>query len=144
MNKGWLMTRERGRREHGVTLIELMIVVVIIGILAAIAYPSYQNQVRDSRRADGKAALLQTAQQLERCYTRFASYNNAGCGVALPVGSPEGFYQVTAAALNAGSFTLDAVPQGDQANDAECGTLRLAHTGAQGSQGAEGDANDCW
>lgn len=129
---------------RGFTLIELMIVVVIVGILAAIAYPSYQDQVRKSRRADGKGALLQTAQQLERCYTRFASYNDANCGVALPVDSPEGFYQVSAAALNASSFTLDAAPQGDQASDAECGTLRLAHTGAQGSQGADGDANDCW
>lgn len=144
MKNGLQVTHGRVLRRRGVTLIELMIVVVIVGILAAIAYPSYQDQVRKSRRADGKGALLQTAQQLERCYTRFASYNNANCGVALPVDSPEGFYQISATALNASNFTLDATPQNDQANDAKCGTLRLAHTGAQGSQGADGDANDCW
>ena len=144
MKNGLRVTGGRVHRIRGVTLLELMIVVVIVGILAAIAYPSYQDQVRKSRRADGKGVLLQTAQQLERCYTRFASYNNVNCGVALPVDSPEGFYQVSAAALTASSFTLDAAPQGAQAADAECGTLRLAHTGAQGSLGADGDANDCW
>lgn len=144
MKNGLRTTHGRVRRHAGVTLLELMIVVVIVGILAAIAYPSYQDQVRKSRRADGKGALLQTAQQLERCYTRFARYNDGNCGVALPVVSPEGFYQVSAAALTASSFTLDATPQNDQAYDAECGTLRLDHTGEQGSQGADGDANDCW
>jgi type IV pilus assembly protein PilE len=129
---------------RGITLIELLIVMVVIGILAAIAYPSYQQQVRKTKRADGKAALLDTAQELERCYTRFARYNDGNCGVALPSNSPEGFYVITANALDASSFTLDAAPQGDQANDATCGTLRLTNTGIQGSQGADADANDCW
>lgn len=128
----------------GITLIELMIVVVILGILAAVAYPSFQEQVRKSRRADGKAVLMETAQQLERCYTRFGRYNDAGCGVALPADSAEGYYSVSAGALTASSFTLNAAPQGDQANDARCGTLRLTSTGLQGSQGADTDANDCW
>lgn len=144
MKNGLRVTHGRVRRNGGVTLLELMVVVVVIGILAAIAYPSYQDQVRKSRRADGKGVLLETAQQLERCYTRFARYDDGNCGVAFPVDSPEGFYQVSAEALNASNFTLDAAPQGDQASDAECGTLRLAHTGAQGSQGADGDANECW
>ena len=135
------LTGRLARTVGGFTLIELMIVVVIIGALAAIAYPSYRNQVLETRRADGQAALLDTAQRLERCYTRFASYTNANCNVALPADSPEAFYQVTAAPVNAGSFTLAAVPQGDQANDAECGTLRLS---SDGTQGADGDPDDCW
>lgn len=145
MRNGSWSSRGRARGIRGVTLIELMIVVVIVGILAAIAYPSYQNQVRESRRADGKAALLQVAQQLERCYTRFASYNNAGCAIGLPLTSGEGFYVVSAVgAIGAASFTLQAVPQNDQASDAECGTLRLTDTGVQGSQGADADPNECW
>jgi type IV pilus assembly protein PilE len=144
MHKAFQGINRHGVRMRGITLIELMIVVVIIGILAAIAYPSYQQQVRKTRRADGKAALLDTAQELERCYTRFARYNDGNCGVALPSNSPEGFYVITANALDASSFTLDAAPQGDQANDAACGTLRLTNTGIQGSQGADADANDCW
>jgi type IV pilus assembly protein PilE len=132
-------------RLRGFSLIELMITVVIIGILAAIAYPSYQEQVRKSRRADGKATLMETAQQLERCYTRFASYAG-GCDIvadlAGDIDSPEGHYVITGAP-NAGSFTLTATPQGDQVNDAKCAALTLTNTGAQGSAGTA-DPSDCW
>lgn len=131
---------------RGVTLLELMIVVVVVGILAAIAYPSYRDQVRKSKRADGKAMLMEVAQGLERCYTRFGRYNNAGCTAAnnLPDLSSEGHYQISATAISATAFTLDATPQGTQADDVECGVLRLTSTGVQGSQGADADANGCW
>ena len=129
---------------RGVTLIELMIVVVVVGIMAAIAYPSYQNHVRKTKRADGKAELMETAQELERCYTRFGRYNDGNCAVAFPITSPEGHYVLTAPTRTAVSFTLDATPQGPQAEDAECGVLRLTSTGVQGSQGGNADANDCW
>lgn len=133
------------RRMRGMTLIELMVVVVIIGILAAIAYPSYQEQVRKTRRADGKAMLMETAQQLERCYTRFASYADGGCGVGDgdDVDSAEGYYVVSVSSA-AATFTLNAEPQGDQTNDTKCGVLRLTSTGLQGSLDTDTDANDCW
>ena len=131
-------------RMRGITLIELMIVIVVLAILTSLAYPSYQNQVRKARRADGMGTLLQTAQALERCYTRFSSYTSANCAVAFPINSPEGHYTVTSAALTAGAFTLSAAPQGPQTSDAECGTLRLRSDGVQGSQGADTDANGCW
>jgi prepilin-type N-terminal cleavage/methylation domain-containing protein len=54
--------------QKGFTLIELMIAVVVIAILAAIAYPSYQDSVRKSRRADAKSALMEHAQFMERTY----------------------------------------------------------------------------
>lgn len=138
-----LAGRRRGMR--GITLLELMIVVVVVGILAAVAYPSYQNQVRKTKRADGKAMLMEKAQQLERCYTRFSSYsgNDAACGIVLPDDSSEGHYAISVT-RDASSFTLSATPQGDQANDAACGVLRLTSTGVQGSLGADTDANDCW
>jgi type IV pilus assembly protein PilE len=129
-------------RQRGFSLIELMITVVIIGILAAIAYPSYQEQVRKTRRADGKAMLLETAQQLERCYTRFAAYNSGGCGVALPVNSEEEFYVISGNPTQT-TFTLSATPQGDQANDAKCATLTLTNADVQGSSGTA-DPDDCW
>lgn len=132
-------------RMAGITLLELMIVVVVIGILAAVAYPSYQNQVQKTRRADGKSALLNTSQALERCYTRFSAYNNAGCGVVFPVVSDEAYYSVTTVgAITAAAYTLAAAPQGPQASDTDCGTLRLTSTGIQGSQNVDADANNCW
>jgi type IV pilus assembly protein PilE len=124
---------------------ELLIVVVIISILAVIAYPSYQDQVRRSRRADAKTALLDVAQRLERCYTRFGRYDDANCAVALPVASPDGFYSVAAVgAIAPATFTLAATPQGTQVTDAQCGVLRLTSAGVQGSQGTDADANQCW
>lgn len=130
---------------RGITLLELMIVVVIIGILAAVAYPSYLSQVQKTRRSDGMATLMETAQQLERCYTRFSRYNDGNCGVALPLTSPEGFYVVSAAvATTASAFTLAATPQGAQVEDTKCAVLRLTNTGQQGSQGLDTDANNCW
>lgn len=136
--------QQQRARTRGVTLIELMIAIAVIAILAAIAFPSYQEQMRKTRRADGKAELMETAQQLERCYTRFSRYNDGNCGVALPSNSSEGYYVVSATAITASAFTLDATPQADQANDASCGVLRLTSTGQQGSQGQSTDANECW
>ncbi|MDJ0747826.1 MAG: type IV pilin protein [Woeseiaceae bacterium] len=130
-------------RMRGITLFELMIVVVIIGILASIAYPSYQEQVRKTRRADGTAQLMQTAQALERCYTRSATY--VGCAtVAFPVTSQEGYYSVTAVGgVTATAYTLAAAPQGDQVSDTNCGTLSLTSTGIQGSTGTL-PVDRCW
>lgn len=133
-------------RMRGVTLMELMITVVIVGLLAAIAYPSYTSQVQKTRRSDGQGALLRTAQQLERCYTRYLVYNHADCQVATDLGagilSPEGWYVIDDTALTATSFSLTAVPQNAQANDTRCGTLTLDHRGARGATGTAPD--ECW
>ena len=134
---------------RGFTLIELMIVVAIIGILAAIAVPQYSDYVTRSRRADGQSTLLRVAQELERCYTQFSAYNNTNCAVVGTGGvsetSPEGYYVIAAAgsALSASAFTLTATPQGAQAtNDSDCTTLTLTHLGGQGATGD--DADNCW
>lgn len=65
------------RFNRGFTLIELMIAVAIVGIIAAIAYPSYMDSVRKSNRAEGKAEMVDLAQRLQRCYTTYGSFNDA-------------------------------------------------------------------
>lgn len=64
----------RGRVENGVTLVELAVVLLVVAILAAMAYPSYREAVLKSRRAEGKAALARLMQQQERYYSLRASY----------------------------------------------------------------------
>lgn len=134
----------RWRLQHGFTLIELMITMVIIGILASIAYPAYTGYVQDARRADGKAGLMETAQQLEQCYTRQSSYVDCA-SVTFPTLSPDGYYSIDVSeddggSLSATEYKLVAIPQGTQASDA-CGKLTLMQTGERGSAGG---GDDCW
>ena len=128
----------------GFTLIEILIVVVIIGILAAIALPAYQNSVLKGGRAEGKAALLATAQQLERCFTEFNAYDNANCPQFInPQETENGRYAIAFSAVTPTTYTLQAMPQGGQARDTLCGTLTLTQTGTKGVSGT-GTVADCW
>ena len=135
------------QRPNGFTLIELMIVVAIIGILAAIAIPMYSDYVTRSRRADGQAKLMQVAQDLERCYTQYSTYNHDSCSVfaSEPVISDQGFYVITVGwgdPVNESTFKLTATAQNDQAVDTDCKTLTLTHLGEQSATGDDRDS--CW
>jgi type IV pilus assembly protein PilE len=145
-------------RNQGFTLIELMITVVIVAILGAIAYPSYVEQVARSRRADAQAALLETAQWVERQYTMSNAYDKKGDGSALndaalpPLKAKTGdmytlsFGTTTAAAApTATGFSLRMVPKGAMSSD-KCGTFALTNTGAKSISGTSGGASvaTCW
>ena len=130
--------------QHGVTLVELMIVVVIIGIIAMIAIPSYRQQVLRSGRSDAKAALMQTAQNLERCFTSTSTYT--AC-VVLPAASPEGLYSVTAGddddEITGTTYLLTATPQDGQAEDTACGSFTIDQANDRGITGT-GTEDECW
>ena len=139
----------------GFTLVELMIAVAIVGILAGIAYPGYQDSVRGSRRADAKGALLGFANAMERYYTEKNSYLGAGTtggntgaptifSSVSPVDGGTPYYNLTIGNdVTTNSYTLNATPTGAQSND-KCGALTLAQTGARGFTGTGVTAADCW
>lgn len=127
---------------QGFNLIEVMIVVVMIGILAAIAFPAYQDQVQKTRRSDAQTALLDLATRMEHYFTENNTY--VGANTPADVGgnstSNEGLYTLSIANLSATSYTLNAAPVagGAQASD-PCGTLSLTHTNIKGPT-----PNTCW
>lgn len=136
----------------GFTLLELMITVAIVGIMSAIAYPSYQSHISDSRRADAKAALLGFANAMERFYTENNEYeetsNDDGVptiyAATSPVDGSTPYYNLRVAASSKSAYTLNAIPINEQASD-RCGTLTLTQTGARGAIDSEGNAEpDCW
>lgn len=133
-------------RQTGVTLMELMVVMVIIGILTAIAYPSYREQVRRSNRTEAKIALQQRAQAFEKCFTRYMDYTNAACdGAATAANTPDGNYNVTvpAATLTATTFVILATPLGGQLSDAKCMNFTINEAGTRGRTGTAPIEN-CW
>jgi type IV pilus assembly protein PilE len=143
-------------QSRGFTLIEVMITVVIVAVLAAIAYPSYTNHLRKGARAEAKVRLSQIAQLQERHFTEKNTYSD---NVATLLGFASGTtiwsnsnnttsaYQITvevpSGSTIAKSFTLVASPQGSQTADTRCGTLKLLHTGKKEFTGS-GTLSECW
>jgi len=154
-------------RIAGFTLIELMIVVAIIGILASIALPSYQESVRKSRRADAEGALLNLSNAMERHFTVNNSYCDAGgagganvCFVGAaetgvndtgapriysPPAQTAQYYKISIFSADESSFSLHAEPINAQATD-KCGKLIIDQTGSKTIADHEENvsADDCW
>ncbi|MDD2767324.1 MAG: type IV pilin protein [Methylococcus sp.] len=132
------------RNRKGFTLIELMITVAIIGILAAIAYPSYKEYIIRTRRADGKAALLRAAAREEQYFSDNKTYTSdvTKLGFASGGKSDEGHYAISVTTADTTTFTLQAAPQSPH-TDAVCGNLTLNALGVKGKSGT-GSVADCW
>ncbi|MEW5754843.1 MAG: type IV pilin protein [Pseudomonadota bacterium] len=123
-------------RVKGFTLIEFMITVAIVAIIATIAYPSYQDQMRKSRRADAQGALVSAANAMERYFTTNNTYATAtlGAGGVYPSQTPlDGatkFYNLSFSVLTASTFTLRATPIAGSAQASD-GMLELTSAGAK-------------
>jgi len=140
------------KSQKAFTLIELMIVVSIIGILAGIAYPSYQDSVIRSRRADAKGALMSFTNAMERHFTENNSYCGAGTddnGACLsatglptifpttsPVNSTDIYYNLTLVTATATTYNLRATAVNTQAGD---GNLEINHTESRGRWDTDAD-----
>ncbi|SDY52548.1 type IV pilin protein [Nitrosomonas sp. Nm58] len=139
-------------RLSGFTLIELMTAVAIVGILAAVALPAYQEHVRRTNRAEAKGILLEMAQLLERNFTEANRYDlkSDATNFTLPVtqspktGTAKYTIQFAAGTPTQNTYTLEAAPTGTMTSDA-CATLTLTHTGIKGVSGSPSlTAADCW
>lgn len=131
------------KKEQGFTLMELMITVVIVGILAAIAYPNYLDHLMRTRRSDAQTSLVNLAAYMEHYFTENSTYLGATpVKVGLPAISPQGYYNLTITNLSSTGYTLNAVPVpgGPQAADT-CGTLSITSTNIKS---ASGSGVNCW
>jgi type IV pilus assembly protein PilE len=137
------------RREHGFTLIELMMAVAIIGILIAIAYPNYMEYLARGKRAEAKAALMEGAQRLERYFAVQGTYldaaNNLAAVFPTQVGEAGRPHYTIAASGNpsATRFVLRATRAGSMQAD-ECGDFQISHTGAQTLANNTRTVAQCW
>lgn len=138
-------------RNHsrGVTLIELMIVIVVVSILASIAVPSYRQYVLRTHRAEGKTAIMQAAAAQEKFYLQHNRYaiddeidEAPPNGLGMPTTTENGWYTLEIDVDDAGNpqaWTITATAAGSQATDTHCASLSFNSSGEK-----EATNDDCW
>lgn len=130
-------------KTQGFSLIELMIVVVIIGILASIIYPSYSEYVRRSNRVEGRALLEDAAARQERYFSQNLKYADTLEKLGMSAGSTTGKYTLSlvTGTESDGGYLLTA---SQQFNDTKCGNLTLNAVGVRGATASGANVSECW
>lgn len=134
-------------RSHGFSLIELVVAVAIVGILTAIAMPSYRRYVLQGNRTDAIKALASYQQDLERCYSQNFTYVGCAQTASLPAATTAGDYTISfSTAPAATSYTLQATAIGTQAPDTQCAVFTITQAGAQAAQDTShaDQTQACW
>lgn len=144
-----------GQLVRGVTLLEMLVALIVLGLLSTLAVPAYQDSVRKARRSEGRVAVLTVMQQQERHYSRYGFYQ------PFSADQPQGFKWFSGESAAASAYELSAAHCADTSNhfciqvsaqpgtsrvgvafaDTECGTLTLA---SNGRKTAGGDSRKCW
>ncbi len=127
-------------KQHGFTLIELMIVVAVVAILVTIAYPSYTEYTQQSRRSDAMTSLLDAQLAQERFRANNVTYGSSVVSLGMASVSEGGFYNIAVSAADGTSFLVTASPTGVQQNDG-CGVFAVDQDGAEFTGYADAE---CW
>jgi type IV pilus assembly protein PilE len=130
-------------KNSGFSLIELLIVLVIIGILSAIAYPIYTAHIIKTRRAEAKVTLVDLASRLEQYYVMHRNYKGATFAELNFNPTRKKFYRFEMN-TSENDFTLLAIPIGPQTKDQQCGTLIYNQKGEKGISGNSTIIAECW
>ena len=136
------------RKQWGLTLVELMVVVAVMAIIATVAYPLYTNQVQKTRRADAKIALEMIAAAQERYRTLTGGYtavlSSLDVSSALQGGqSSEGYYNVSVVASTVGfTVTAEKSSTGAQSGDDDCEQFTINQQGVKTA--TDGNSTNCW
>jgi len=126
----------------GFTLIELMIAVAIVGILAAVAFPSYQQYLLRGNRANAQQVMMDIALRQGQILVDNRAYASTvgDTGVNIPADVVTNYTVTMAVNSPPPSFLITATPKGNQVKDTACGTLTLDNAGAKTASGT----GKCW